>query len=89
MNILAGDQQHMSNRYAKKGDHALASDEYKVGESGCAILNNCIASFECDMGDRYEGGDHIIMVGKVLEVNCNDTEAPPLVFQCGQYRALA
>ncbi|MGI9283963.1 MAG: flavin reductase family protein [Pseudomonadales bacterium] len=89
VNILASDQKDMSVRYAQKGDHELATDEYEMGESGCAILSNCIASFECDMGERYEGGDHIIMVGKVLEVNCNHIEASPLVFQSGQYRSLA
>lgn len=89
VNILSSDQQDMSSRCAKKGDHDLIADEYEVGESGCVILKSCIASFECDMGERYEGGDHIIMVGKVLEFNCHDTDASPLVFQCGQYRSLA
>lgn len=89
VNILAADQEHMSSRYAQKGDHALAADEYRVGDSGCVVLNKCIASFECAIGDRYEGGDHIIMIGKVLEVNCLDSDAPPLVFQRGRYCGLA
>ncbi len=89
VNILSTDQQDMSCRYAKKGDHELAANEYILGDSGCAILQNCIASFECESTERYEGGDHIILVGKVLELNCNDPDAQPLVFQRGQYRGLA
>ncbi len=89
VNILSADQQDMSNRYAKKGDHNLAADEYILGDSGCAILKNCIASFECESTERYEGGDHIILVGKIVELNCNNPEAQPLVFQSGQYRRLA
>lgn len=89
VNILALDQQDMSNHYAKQGDHALAADEYKMGVSGCAILKHCIASFECDTGERYDGGDHIIILGKVLEICCNEPAGAPLVFQCGQYRSLS
>ncbi len=89
VNILSVDQQDMSNRYAKKGDHDLAADEYTLGDSGCAILKNCIASFECESTERFEGGDHIILVGKIVELNCNDPAARPLVFQCGQYCSLA
>ncbi len=89
VNILSADQQNMSNRYAKKGDHHLAPDEYTLGDSGCAILKNCLASFECEATERYEGGDHIILVGKIVELNCSDPEAAPLVFHCGQYRNLA
>ena len=89
VNILTTDQQDMSNRYATKGDHDLAADEYTLGDSGCPILTSCIASFECESTERYEGGDHIILIGKVLELNCNDPDAQPLLFQRGQYRSLA
>jgi flavin reductase (DIM6/NTAB) family NADH-FMN oxidoreductase RutF len=36
----------------------------------------------------YDGGDHDIVVGRVLEVETSDLEEPPLVYYRGAYREL-
>jgi hypothetical protein len=60
-NIPSLDQKDVSNRYAKKGDHELVESEYRLGRSGCAVLKYALASFECDIKFRINGGDHIII----------------------------
>src|SRR5699024_6646038 len=47
------------------------------------LLQNCTARFQCETEFEYEGGDHIIFVGKVLSVDQNETA--PLVFHDGRY----
>ncbi len=88
VNVLADDQEELSRLYAKKGDHALQDDHYCIGASGCAVLNNVIASFECSIEERIEGGDHTILIGRVLEFDSR-ADAQPLVFFSGQYRSIS
>jgi flavin reductase (DIM6/NTAB) family NADH-FMN oxidoreductase RutF len=87
VNILTEEQQDLSNLYAKKGDHALVPEHYRIGRSGSPVLRGVITSFECDVWARYPGGDHLILVGEVQEMEVN-SNANPLLFTAGQYRQL-
>jgi flavin reductase (DIM6/NTAB) family NADH-FMN oxidoreductase RutF len=87
VNILAQDQQDKSNAYAKKGDHALAADDFRLGKTGTPILRGAVTSFECRVWARYPGGDHVILVGEVLEMESNANKAP-LLFHAGKYGAI-
>ncbi len=88
VNILAADQQDLSNHYAKKGEHVLLADHYQIGQSGCPVLLNTVASFECNVWTHYPGGDHVILVGQVINMEANG-DKEPLLFNAGQYRKLA
>lgn len=88
INILASDQEALSNAYAKKGEHDLAAEDFKLGDSGCPILTKSVASFECTMENRFDGGDHVILVGRVHELT-TQPDLQPLLFQAGKYRTLA
>lgn len=87
INVLSLDQAALSNRYSKKDDHELESAHYRIGKSGMPILRGALTSFECDIWQRYDGGDHLILVGKVSEMNVSPT-GEPLVFHAGRYREL-
>lgn len=88
VSVLAQDQQALSNKYAKKGDHALASEDYRLGSSGLPIINGALVSFECEVWNRYPGGDHVILIGKVLEMTQGEDKAP-LLFHKGKYQTIA
>lgn len=87
VNVLAADQQELSNLYAKKGDHVLAADHFRMGKSGTPIIRGVVTTFECDIWARYPGGDHIILVGEVTELEGNANKSP-LLFTAGKYREL-
>lgn len=87
VNILSADQQTLSNQYAKKNEHDLTEGTYHVGESGCVVLNDVVTSFECDVDAIHEGGDHLIIVGRVVAMS-NQDERDPLLFYSGKYREL-
>ncbi len=87
VNVLAADQEELSRAYAKKGDHTLQKNHFHIGKSGCPVLNGVIASFECSIHERVDGGDHTILIGRVLEFNSN-ADAQPLVFHAGRYRRI-
>lgn len=92
VNVLSADQQDISNQYAKKHSHGLDAEHYHPGIAGTPLLNNSIVSFECEVDVCHDGGDHIIMVGKVLAISDlhedDLNKASPLVFHAGKYREL-
>ena len=86
IHILSDEQQELSNRFAKSGADKFADVECLGGLSGVPILPHYSACFQCSLEHQYEGGDHIILVGKVLEFVDNGHN--PLVFYRGQYSAI-
>lgn len=88
INVLAAEHVEHSNRYAKKGDHALAPEHYTPGAYGSPIVRDALVSFECELHAAHEGGDHLIIVGRVLDMQSR-ADGEPLLFYCGAYRELS
>lgn len=87
VSILGDHQQELSDRYARKLEYQLAPGSYRVGHSGQAVLNDSIATLGCTVTQRIDAGDHLIMVGEVIEME-RKADARPLVFFGGEYRQL-
>ncbi len=87
MNILAADQQHLSQRFATPGPKVFTDLDYKIGESGAPILAGTLGHVDCKVTEILPGGDHDIFVGEILDGESRDGE--PLLYYCGKYRALA
>lgn len=83
VHILAADQERVSNQFAKSGIDRFAAMEVARGPGGIPLLEGCSARFSCRTAYRYEGGDHIIIVGEVIAFD--SFEHAPLVFQQGKY----
>ncbi|WP_321390280.1 flavin reductase family protein [Emcibacter sp.] len=83
IHILAENQQALSNRFASRGEDKFADLDVDDGLGKTPLLDGCCARMQCKTVYQYEGGDHIIFVGEVLDLACNDV--PPLVFQAGKY----
>jgi len=83
VHILASDQEDLSNRFASRGEDKFQGLELEQGVSGTPMLKCCLARFQCRNSFQYEGGDHIIFVGEVVDFD--RAERAPLVFQAGKY----
>ena len=88
INVLACEHHGHSNRYAQKGDHLLDPDHFTIGEYGSPIVDEALVTFECELHATHDGGDHLIIVGRVKHVHTRD-EGEPLLFYCGNYHRLA
>ncbi|MDB4352126.1 flavin reductase family protein [Porticoccaceae bacterium] len=86
IHVLAADQEATSNLFAKSGADKFADLACTEGLAGVPILPHYSACFECQIENQYEGGDHIILVGRVIEFRDNGLE--PLIFNRGKYAAL-
>ena len=86
IHVLADDQEAMSNRFAKSGADKFAELECTEGFSGYPFFPTTAPALNVKIENQYEGGDHIILVGRVIEFRDNGLE--PLIFNRGKYAAL-
>lgn len=83
LNILDAGQEALSNRYAR--DHtALDADFGAPWESGAPILRGALAVADCVLHDVHGGGDHRILVGRVVGTGVR-AGAAPLLYHRGAY----
>ena len=83
VNVLSTGQVDISNRFARAGEDKFAGIELERGVGNVALLPDCSARFQCRPEYAYEGGDHVIMVGRVVDYDVSGR--PGLVFQQGRY----
>jgi flavin reductase (DIM6/NTAB) family NADH-FMN oxidoreductase RutF len=82
VHILAEDQQEMCRHFVKPDRHFEGLEVTRSPE-GITLLPHTLARFECLTHATYEGGDHVIMVGRVMRATCR--EGTPLVFCASRY----
>jgi flavin reductase (DIM6/NTAB) family NADH-FMN oxidoreductase RutF len=86
VHVLSQDQQNISNTFASSGADKFADLSCTTGLSGVPILPKYSACFECVTEQQYDGGDHVILVGRVMKFT--DSGSLPLIFYRGNYKKL-
>ena len=90
VNILAREQEDVSRACASRRveeSRRLEGIPYHEEATGSPVLDHAIAFLDCRVEHDYDGGDHIIFVGRVEAAGARDGE--PLVYFRGDYRSLA
>lgn len=87
INILADSQQHLSERFARKGMDRFNGLAWESGLSGVPLLPGALASLECEVEQRVTSGDHDIFVAKMVRTVIG--QGNPLLHFEGRYRGLA
>lgn len=88
VNVLGKHQVELSNRFARAGAAKFDGLDVRSGAGGSPILEDTAACFQCRTWQRYDGGDHLIVVGEVLDYTVNNASIP-LVFSRGSYAVSA
>jgi flavin reductase (DIM6/NTAB) family NADH-FMN oxidoreductase RutF len=88
ISVLASDQGAISNRFAISAGNKWDGTDYTIARNGCPTISGALASFECERHDQLDGGDHLILVGRVQRF-ARLASGEPLVFSRGSYRVLA
>lgn len=87
VNILRDDQEEISRHYGGKPRTDLSP---AFGDlAGAPILADSLAALVCSIERVLDGGDHIIVIGRVEALQCSDKIDRPLLFFGGQYRQIA
>ena len=84
INILTKHQVHLSRHFSLPG-HKWEGMDFALGATKCPVLPSSLAYIECEKEVAYEGGDHLIFIGKVLHLNHSTENGEPLLYHHGQY----
>ena len=89
ISVLTANQQDLSNLFAMRSwDEAVFDDaNWFSGPNNVPQLEGVNARFHCKTAHLYEGGDHIIIVGSVIDFESDASES--LVFFQGNYRHMS
>lgn len=87
INVLQTGQQPASIRFSTRDEDRFGATPWACGEAGAPILEDSLGVFECERFAVYDGGDHHILVGKVVKASF-DESLDPLLFFRGRYRRL-
>ena len=86
VHILSADQEALSARFASKVADRFEGLALDHGPDGIPMLPDCMARFACKLAYQYEGGDHVIFVGEIVDFD--HSARKPLVFHGGKYGML-
>ena len=83
VNILADDQVHLSNHFAKSQDDKFSGIAHSDGIAGAPVLHGAAAHIECVKVATYPGGDHVVYLGRIERITQGSRR--PLAFGQGRY----
>lgn len=83
VNVLAEDQRPVSGVFASKSADKFAQVAWHARRTGSPLVDGAAANFDCETHDVVEAGDHIILIGRVVEFT--HTSATPLGYCRGAY----
>ena len=87
VHILSNEQEALSNRFARAGEDKFAGLPLDEAVNDAPLIPGCSARFQCRTAFQYEGGDHVIFVGEVVEYD--SSPLPPLLYVTGGYALAA
>ncbi len=86
IHILAHSQSDLSRRFVR-GGAGFDGLAHEINAEGVPVIPGTLARFDCAQAALVDGGDHTIVIGRVLRAAMAD--GPPLVFSAGRYGTFA
>ncbi len=84
VHVLGEHQQELSNHFARQGADKFADLALDQGVAEVPLLTDYSVRFQCVCQHQYDGGDHVILVGRVLQYEMSECNQP-LLFHSGSY----
>lgn len=81
VHVLDQSQAALSRQFSARGTDRFAGVPIERGADSCPMLLDYHARFECRLVRHHEGGDHLIVVGEIL--NISQKPGKPLLFYRG------
>lgn len=86
IHVLGADQRDLAAHFTRHG-REFDGLEVTEGPGGAPLIGNCLACFACRRFAVEDAGDHVIILGEILEAAFR--EGAPLVFSQGFYGSFA
>ena len=91
VSFLAEDQEPLSQRFADptraRGGAQFDGVAFDVATTGAAVLHGAVGWLDCRLWASYDGGDHLIVVGEVVELGVGGDDGP-LLYHRSRYERI-
>jgi flavin reductase (DIM6/NTAB) family NADH-FMN oxidoreductase RutF len=87
VNVLAEGQDAVSRNFARSGVDKFEGVRWAPSAHGSPVLDGVVAWIDGELWAEYDGGDHSIVVARVLDLGA-DPDRRPLLFHRGSYGLL-
>lgn len=87
VNMLAAHQLDTAKRFATSGVERFGAIRWHAGPFDMPVFDDCVAWLVATNRSQYIEGDHVILVGEVIQFKAPGGE--PLIFHDGRYIAQA
>jgi 3-hydroxy-9,10-secoandrosta-1,3,5(10)-triene-9,17-dione monooxygenase reductase component len=84
VNVLSEEQSDLSRQFARSGTDKFAGVSWTLSPHGSPVLDGVVAWIDSELWAEYDGGDHTIVVARVLDLGA-DPSKTPLLFHRGAY----
>jgi flavin reductase (DIM6/NTAB) family NADH-FMN oxidoreductase RutF len=82
VNVLKKGQLELAAHYGRPAcADKLASMEWTTGRTGAPLLREALAWFECQVVGEHSAGDHVVVLGKVIDGKLLDSKAEPMTYR--------
>jgi flavin reductase (DIM6/NTAB) family NADH-FMN oxidoreductase RutF len=88
IHVLETNQKDLALIFAKQIKKNILELNHSISSSGLYRLADCAAYYECETIAVHEGGDHQIIVARVIAIE-HDPHLQPLLFAHSQFTQLA
>ncbi len=89
VSLLSQDQESVARHFANSGRDLRtqfdAVAHHPAPVSGAPVIDGALGWLECRTHAAYDGGDHTILVGRVLQTSEHPLDARPLTYHRGTY----
>jgi flavin reductase (DIM6/NTAB) family NADH-FMN oxidoreductase RutF len=83
VNVLGDGQREVSALFAGRSPEKFSRADWRAGKHGAPLIDGSLAWFECARHQTVEAGDHVILIGRVVDFAAGDGN--PLGFLRGAY----
>jgi len=87
VNVLAEGQDDVSQNFARSGSDKFDEVRWSPSAHGSPVLDGVVAWIDGELWAEYDGGDHSIVVARVLDLGA-DPDRRPLLYHRGSYGLL-
>ncbi|WP_114639320.1 flavin reductase family protein [Polynucleobacter necessarius] len=87
IHVLERSQEDLAMHFATVKQNQFVNISHQLATSGLTQINHCVAYYECETISVHAGGDHNIIVAKVINLK-NHPEKAPLIFARSKFIGL-
>jgi len=83
VNVMALDQLEVCGVMASRSENKFEGVNWRPGPTGSPIIEGSVAYIDCKIETIHDGGDHDIVIGRVIEIAAGEDKEPLLFFKGG------